>query len=57
MLIGPLYVWSTLGLDQDIVTHFRKGLGPSILVTMGSSGMEGFFFEAVRALKLESDVD
>lgn len=52
VLTGPLYATDNSELDQDIAMHLKKGPGPSILVTMGSSGTEEFLFEAIRALKL-----
>lgn len=51
VLTGPLYAESDAKLDRDIATHLTKGPGPSILVTMGSSGTEEFLFEAIKALK------
>lgn len=53
VLTGPLYARSDSDLDQDIAAHLKKGSGPSVLVTMGSSGTEEFLFEAIKALKLE----
>jgi UDP:flavonoid glycosyltransferase YjiC (YdhE family) len=55
VLTGPLYARSDLKLDEDIVAHMTKRTGPSILVTMGSSGTEEFLFEAIRAIKLNPD--
>jgi UDP:flavonoid glycosyltransferase YjiC (YdhE family) len=52
VLTGPLYARSDLKLDEDIAAHMTKRPGPSILVTMGSSGTEEFLFEAIRAIKL-----
>ncbi|KAH9876036.1 hypothetical protein J1614_003914 [Plenodomus biglobosus] len=52
VLTGPLYASSDSKLDNDIATHLTKGPGPSILVTMGSSGTEEFLFEAIKALKM-----
>ncbi|KAL1600226.1 hypothetical protein SLS59_005850 [Nothophoma quercina] len=52
VLTGPLYAGNNSKLDEDIVRHLKKGPGPSILITMGSSGTEEFLFEAIRALKL-----
>ncbi|OAK95705.1 glycosyl transferas-like protein [Phaeosphaeriaceae sp. SRC1lsM3a] len=55
VLTGPLYAGNDSKLDDDIANHLRKGPGPSILVTMGSSGTEDFLFEAIKALKLNPD--
>lgn len=52
VLTGPLYASNDSKLDNDIATHLTKGPGPSILVTMGSSGTEEFLFEAIKALKM-----
>ncbi|KAF3044800.1 hypothetical protein E8E12_010714 [Didymella heteroderae] len=57
VLTGPLYATNDEELDHDIATHLKKGPGPSILVTMGSSGTEEFLFEAIRALKLDAGDD
>jgi UDP:flavonoid glycosyltransferase YjiC (YdhE family) len=57
VLTGPLYAGNDSKLDDDISTHLTKGPGPSILVTMGSSGTEEFLFEAIKALKLNPDDD
>jgi UDP:flavonoid glycosyltransferase YjiC (YdhE family) len=54
VLTGPLYAGSVSKLDDDITVHMTQGSGPSILVTMGSSGTEEFLFEAIKALKLNS---
>ncbi|KAF3007712.1 hypothetical protein E8E13_009630 [Curvularia kusanoi] len=53
VLTGPLYAGSDAKLDADIAAHLEKGPGPSILVTMGSSGTEEFLLEAVKALILD----
>ncbi|KAE8444768.1 hypothetical protein EG329_014228 [Mollisiaceae sp. DMI_Dod_QoI] len=54
VITGPLFarVHDTAELDADIATHLRSKnhRGPSILVTMGSSGTKEFLFEAIRAL-------
>jgi UDP:flavonoid glycosyltransferase YjiC (YdhE family) len=55
VLTGPLYASNDAKLDDDIATHLTRGPGPSILVTMGSSGTEDFLFEAIRALKMNPD--
>lgn len=52
VLTGPLYAGNDAKLDDDIANHLKKGPGPAILVTMGSSGTEEFLFEAIKALKL-----
>jgi UDP:flavonoid glycosyltransferase YjiC (YdhE family) len=57
VLTGPLYAGNDSKLDDDISEHLTKGPGPSILVTMGSSGTEEFLFEAIKALKLNPDDD
>jgi UDP:flavonoid glycosyltransferase YjiC (YdhE family) len=57
VLTGPLYARSDAKLDEDIATHLTKGLGASILVTMGSSGTEEFLFEAIKALKMNTEDD
>jgi UDP:flavonoid glycosyltransferase YjiC (YdhE family) len=57
VLTGPLYASNDSKLDDDISEHLKKGPGPSILVTMGSSGTEEFLFEAIKALNLNSDDD
>lgn len=55
VLTGPLYARNDSKLDDDIATHLTKGPGPSILVTMGSSGTEEFLFEAIKALNMNPD--
>ncbi|KAL5120165.1 hypothetical protein ACEQ8H_001991 [Pleosporales sp. CAS-2024a] len=55
VLTGPLYASNDAKLDEDISHHLTKGPGPSILVTMGSSGTEEFLFEAIKALKLSPE--
>jgi hypothetical protein len=52
VLTGPLYARNDAKLDEDISTHLTKGPGPSILVTMGSSGTEEFLFEAIKAFRM-----
>ncbi|EAT87287.2 hypothetical protein SNOG_04896 [Parastagonospora nodorum SN15] len=54
---GPLYASNDSELDEDISKHLKKGPGPSILVTMGSSGTEEFLFEAIKALRLDPEDD
>ncbi|KAF2261429.1 UDP-Glycosyltransferase/glycogen phosphorylase [Lojkania enalia] len=49
VLTGPLYATSDAKLDPEIVAHMERP-GPSILVTMGSSGTQDFLFEAIKAL-------
>jgi UDP:flavonoid glycosyltransferase YjiC (YdhE family) len=41
-------------LDPKIAAHLRNPNGPSIMVTMGSSGTKEFLFEAIRALTMDS---
>lgn len=53
VLTGPLYAGNDAKLDDDISHHLTKGPGPSILVTMGSSGTEEFLFEAIKALRMD----
>ncbi|KAF2625505.1 glycosyltransferase family 1 protein [Macroventuria anomochaeta] len=53
VLTGPLYAKNDSELNPDIAMHLKKGPGPSILITMGSSGTEEFLFEAIRAMKLD----
>jgi UDP:flavonoid glycosyltransferase YjiC (YdhE family) len=55
VLTGPLYARNNAKLDEDISTHLTKGPGPSILVTMGSSGTEEFLFEAIKAFRMNPD--
>ncbi|CAI9632793.1 glycosyltransferase family 1 protein [Alternaria burnsii] len=55
VLTGPLYARNDSKLDEDIATHLTKGSGPSILVTMGSSGTEDFLFEAIKALRMNPE--
>ncbi|KAL6706130.1 hypothetical protein ACN47E_006046 [Coniothyrium glycines] len=55
VLTGPLYAGNDAKLDQDIANHLTSGSGPSILVTMGSSGTEDFLFEAIKALKMNPE--
>lgn len=55
VLTGPLYARNDSELDLDIVMHLKATPGPSILVTMGSSGTEEFLFEAIKALRLDPD--
>ena len=57
VLTGPLYARSDAKLDKDISDHLTKGPGPSILVTMGSSGTEEFLFEAIKALRMNPEDD
>ena len=57
VLTGPLYARSDSELDADIAAHLKKGPGPSILVTMGSSGTEEFLLEAVKALTIDPSDD
>lgn len=57
ILTGPLYASNDSELDKDISNHLKKGPGPSILVTMGSSGTEEFLFEAIKALRLNPEDD
>jgi len=52
---GPLYARNESKLDDDIAKHLSKGPGPSVLVTMGSSGTEEFLFEAIKALKMNPE--
>ena len=55
VLTGPLYARNDSKLDEDIASHLTKGSGPSILVTMGSSGTEEFLFEAIKALRMNPE--
>jgi UDP:flavonoid glycosyltransferase YjiC (YdhE family) len=55
VLTGPLYASNNSQLDEDIAVHLTKGPGPSILITMGSSGTEEFLFEAIKAIKMDPD--
>jgi UDP:flavonoid glycosyltransferase YjiC (YdhE family) len=55
VLTGPLYARNDSKLDDDISAHLTKGPGPSILVTMGSSGTEDFLFEAIKALRMNPE--
>lgn len=55
VITGPLYAGNDTKLDEDIAAHMKKGPGPAILVTMGSSGTEEFLFEAIKAFKLNKD--
>lgn len=57
VLTGPLYAGSDSKLDADVAAHLEKGPGPSILLTMGSSGTEEFLLEAVKALILDPSDD
>lgn len=54
VLTGPLYASSDKKLDADIEAHLKRQ-GPSVLVTMGSSGTEDFLFEAIEAFKMNPD--
>ncbi|KUJ07189.1 glycosyl transferase-like protein [Mollisia scopiformis] len=55
VITGPLFarIHDTKELDQDIAAHLHNDHGPSILVTMGSSGTKDMVFEAIRALILD----
>ncbi|EMR62805.1 putative glycosyl transferase protein [Eutypa lata UCREL1] len=55
VITGPLFATNGGELDKDIVDHMTKGPGPSILVTMGSSGTEEFLFEAIKAFRLSKE--
>ena len=55
VLSGPLYNQSDAKLSPEIEAHMKGGSGPSILVTMGSSGTEDWIFEAIKAFKLTDD--
>lgn len=55
VLTGPLYATDDSKLDANIEKHLTKGPGPSVLVTMGSSGTEEFLFEAIRAMILHPE--
>ncbi|RDW58423.1 glycosyl transferas-like protein [Coleophoma crateriformis] len=54
---GPLFaqVHETQELDPKIAAHLRNEDGPSILVTMGTSGTKEFLFEAIRALIMHKE--
>lgn len=54
VITGPLFAKSDRKLDADIVEHMKRP-GPSVLVTMGSSGTEEFVFEAIKAFKLDEN--
>ncbi|KAF1960065.1 glycosyl transferas-like protein [Byssothecium circinans] len=51
-ITGPLFAGNNQILDEDIVAHLNRA-GPSILVTMGSSGTEEFILEAIKALRFD----
>jgi UDP:flavonoid glycosyltransferase YjiC (YdhE family) len=51
---GPLFAMDDQKLDEDIAKHMTRTPGPTVLVTMGSSGTEDFLFEAIKALKMNS---
>jgi UDP:flavonoid glycosyltransferase YjiC (YdhE family) len=55
VITGPLFarVHDTAELDPDIAAHLQNEHGPSILVTMGSSGTKEFLFDAIRAVILD----
>jgi len=55
VITGPLFArnYDTVELDTDIAAHMRNHHGPSVLVTMGSSGTKEFLFEAIRALIMD----
>lgn len=57
VLTGPLFAANDSKLDADIEKHLTKGPGPSILVTMGSSGTEEFLFEAIKAMRMNPEDD
>ncbi|RYO93822.1 hypothetical protein DL766_005092 [Monosporascus sp. MC13-8B] len=57
VITGPVFAPSVGDLDKDIIAHMTSGPGPSILVTMGSSGTEDFLFEAIKALRLHKEDD
>jgi UDP:flavonoid glycosyltransferase YjiC (YdhE family) len=52
VITGPLYNQTTTALDTEIAAHMMRGCGPSILVTMGSSGTEDWIFEAIEAFRM-----
>jgi len=54
VITGPLFAKSEEKLDEDIVAHMNRP-GPSILVTMGSSGTESFIFEAIKAFQMNKE--
>ncbi|KAH8683328.1 hypothetical protein BGZ60DRAFT_217556 [Tricladium varicosporioides] len=57
VITGPLFaataVHNTTKLDSGVMAHLHNDHGPSILVTMGSSGTKEFLFEAIRALLVD----
>lgn len=55
VITGPVFARNhdTAKLDRDIAAHMHNDDGPSILVTMGSSGTKEFLLEAIRALILD----
>lgn len=57
VITGPLFAGNDKKLDDDIAAHMKRGPGPSILVTMGSSGTEEFLFEAIEAFKMNKSDD
>ncbi len=57
VITGPLFAGNTKKLDEDIAAHLRRGPGPTVLVTMGSSGTEDFLFEAIKAFRLNFERD
>ncbi|KAF2710583.1 glycosyltransferase family 1 protein [Pleomassaria siparia CBS 279.74] len=57
VLTGPLYAANDSKLDPDIAAHMKKGPGPAVLVTMGSSGTKHFLFEAIKAFIINKKDD
>lgn len=57
VITGPLFARNDQKLDEDIAAHMKRGPGPAVLVTMGSSGREEFLFEAIKALKMNKADD
>jgi UDP:flavonoid glycosyltransferase YjiC (YdhE family) len=55
VISGPLYNNTTQALDPEIAAHMKKGPGPAILVTMGSSGTEDWIIEAIKTFKLNKE--
>ncbi|PSN64123.1 glycosyl transferas-like protein [Corynespora cassiicola Philippines] len=51
VITGPLYAGNDRPLSEEIAAHLQRP-GPSVLVTMGSSGTEEFLFESIKAFKM-----
>ncbi|KAF2256474.1 glycosyltransferase family 1 protein [Trematosphaeria pertusa] len=57
VITGPLFAGNDKKLDEDIAAHMKRGPGPAVFVSMGSSGTEEFLFEAIKALKMNKADD